>query len=259
MASALRPFHDTPCFDEQTGSPPFATSPAAARARLREPALDFLFDRFGEETWRALRLGFFGGLSDGEVEDAPLLPEPLPAAIQERAGDWLLSEGVLELPHGPIAAFDLLLGPGGPELGAEARAWIAALGAQALALYEVGARTPDGHVCLRHALLRDRPLRRVREDPMTTAGLVRGEIIGARVVAWRGEDVLAGAIYPFPRKAVKILGGVRDSAQVSERDAPPAGGEEAARLVELFVSQAMAWLWLQGLVRSSRVEDGRFR
>jgi hypothetical protein len=223
-------------------------SPATKRAQLLDPALDFLQERHGEAAWRALRLGFLGGLEQEEVEKIPDLPVPIPSAIAMRGDEWLLSEAMIELPEGPVAVYELLLGPSGPRLTAEARAWLAALAGEPLALHEVGARTPDGHLCLRNALHPRRPMRRVQEDPLTTDGLARGEIIGARVVRWEGDDVIAGAIYPFRKKAVKFLGGVRAEARDVEPGVCRLPGE-GERLVELFVSQAMAWLWVQGVVR----------
>jgi len=224
-------------------------SPATKRAALLDPALDHLQMQYGEATWRALRLGFLGGLEQAEVEGIPDLPVPVPSAIAMRGDEWLLSEGMIELPEGPVAVYELLLGPSGPELTAEARAWLAALGGVPLTLYEVGARTPDGHLCLRNALYPRRPMRRVQDDPLTTDGLTRGEIVGARVVRWEDEDVVAGAIYPFKKKAVKFLGGVRKEARDVEPGVCRIPGE-GERLVDLFVSQAMAWLWVQGVVRS---------
>lgn len=230
---------------------------------LAGPALDFLMARYPEGTWHALRYGFFGGLSEEELDAVPRLAAPLGPALYARALDWLLSEGVLEIDGAATAAVDLVLGPHGPRLAPRERRWAEAVGGELLALYEV-----RGCAGARHLELRElrrpgeapRATRRVRVPP-ELAGLDVGEVFAARIVPWPAdpdgteEPTLAGGPLPFPRAAAEMLLSVR----IEARPLGAARRDDDQRLVDLFLSQSIAWTWIQGALQEGAGDRRRAR
>lgn len=65
--------------------------------------------------------------------------------------EWLLADGALDLGDGPVTTTELFLGPGGPLLSTEGRAYLGALRRQPLQLYEVVESMPGEGLVLQDA------------------------------------------------------------------------------------------------------------
>ena len=158
-------------------------------------ALEWIEEQHPEATRTALDEGFFGGLSAAEREGLGELSEGYFEMAQINSMEWLLADGTLDLGDGPVTTTELFLGPGGPLLSTEGRAYLEALRRQPLQLYEVVESMPGEGLVLQDARDPEAAPCRVVERAASRSLPVR-ELIAARVIPGQ-PAVLSGAIYPF--------------------------------------------------------------
>jgi hypothetical protein len=156
------------------------------------------------------------------------LPDGLHGMVQMNLNEWLVAEGTIEVRGERRRIVEVVLGPGGPLFAAEVRQWIEALAAHSLRVYEVQEVVPGEGLWVKDALASKAPRVWVRERS-ASQGLVRWEILGARLIPVGEEWQLSGAVYPIPRPE---LAGLRLGLRAAAR----AGGRKSAPIIA-------TWLW----------------
>ncbi len=201
-----------------------------------ERALKWLEKRYPDEMAAAIHehLGLAG---EDALECMEELPEGLVRMVIVNVNEWMLADGALALEEGDVPVRELLLGPGGPLYDAEQRSWMEALTARPLGLYEVLETTPGTGFRVRDLLHPDEPPVDVRERSASQT-LVRWQILGLRLVPWKGDWLVAGSVYPFVRDAdsPKFLRALREEL------AREAGGDPALERALLSVAIPQEWL-----------------
>jgi hypothetical protein len=201
-----------------------------------ERALKWLEKRYPDEMTAAvhehLRLA-----GEDALERLEELPEDLVRMVVVNVNEWLLADGGLVLDEGDVLVRELLLGPGGPLYDAEQRAWMEALTSRPLGLYEVLETTPGTGFRVRDLFHPDEPPIDVRERSASQT-LVRWQVLGLRLVPWKGDWLVAGSVYPFRRDAdfpefLRLL---------REELAREAGGDPELERVFLSVVLPQEWL-----------------
>lgn len=126
------------------------------------------------------------------------LPPHLHEMLQINIGEWTLADARLEIDGERRPVHELILGPGGPLLPSTGRDWLRRLNENMLGLYEVRESRPGEGLRLHDLLRPEQPDVWVAERGASQS-LVRGDILGARLVAQDDGWVLSGAAYPFRR------------------------------------------------------------
>lgn len=212
-----------------------------ARAeRLSTPRADGLFTavawleqhhRKGFE--RAVADFYDGALLDEEQGDRFLqLPKNLRSMVSINSTEWLLAEGEVEVRGERRRVADLVLGPGGPPLAAEARQWLQGLADHPMGVYEVQETVPDEGVWVKDVATSRAPRLWVSERSASKS-LFRWDILGARLVAVGEEWLFSGAIYPVPRDE---LPGLIADLRATKR----AGGRPSAPIIVCWFRQITA-------------------
>jgi len=161
-------------------------------------ALEWLSARYPEEVAEAVHYDFFGDPDEEEMQAISELPPHLQEMLQVNIGEWTLADAQLEIDGERRPVHELILGPGGPLLPAAGRDWLRRLNENMLGLYEVRESRPGEGLRL-HDLLRPEQADVWVAERSASQSLVRGDILGARLVAQDEGWVLSGAVYPFSR------------------------------------------------------------
>lgn len=116
--------------------------------------------------------------------------------VQINLTEWLLAEGELLVKGESQWVAELLLGPQGPSLDLEQRAWLAQLASRPLRLYDVTEVIPGVGLTVCDVLATEQaPL--VVDERAGSQSLRVGMQIGARVMDVGERHQFSGAIYPF--------------------------------------------------------------
>jgi len=174
------------------------------------------------------------------------LPDDYAQMVTINVHEWLIADGDLAFEDRDVMVRELLLGPGGPLFDAEGRAWIEALTSRPLGWYEVVDTDPGTGFRVRDLLHPEEPPVDVL-DRSASKTLVRWEILAARLVPWKGDWVLSGAIYPFVRDPdfPAILQDMRNEL-ARETEGHP-------ELERAFLSIVLPQEWLLRLLRPKRM------
>lgn len=124
------------------------------------------------------------------------ISEALWQQIQINLTEWLLAEGDIQVKGEQQRVAELLLGPRGPLLTTDQRAWLEQLALRPLRLYDVTEVAPGAGITLCDALATDQAPLAVIERAGSQSLRV-GMQIGARLMEVGGQHQLSGAIYPF--------------------------------------------------------------
>lgn len=162
-------------------------------------ALDWLSRKYPEEVAEAVHFGYFGDPAEDDRRAIDELPPHLQQMLQINIGEWTLADARLEIDGELKPVRELLLGPGGPLLPAAGKEWLRRLGERILSLYEVRESRPGEGLRL-HDLLRPKEVAVWVAERGASQSLVRGDILGARLVQQDEGWVLSGAAYPFSRE-----------------------------------------------------------
>jgi hypothetical protein len=174
----------------------------AARQREKSSAapraLDWLSDKYPEELADAVHFDYLGDPDEEEMRTIHELPPHLQEMLQINIGEWTLADARLNIDGERRPVRELVLGPGGPLLPAVGKDWLRRLGERSLSLYEVRESRPGEGMRLHDLLRPEEPVVWVVERGASQS-LVRGDILGARLVTQGEGWVLSGSAYPFSR------------------------------------------------------------
>ncbi len=201
-----------------------------------ERALKWLDGRYPGEMAEALH-GHLALSVEDAMDRVEELPKELRGMVVANSNEWLIADGALALDEGDVPVRELLLGPGGPLYDAEQRAWMEALTSRPLGLYEVLETTPGTGFRVRDLFHPDEPPIDVRERSASQT-IVQWEVLGLRLVPWKGDWLVAGSIYPLFRDA-DFPEFLRD---LREELAQKAGGDPERERVFLSVAIPQEWL-----------------
>jgi len=161
-------------------------------------ALDWLMNRYPEETTTALDTVFFGELGEDKEAAFGNLPPQFHGMLDLNSSEWLLTDAELELEDGVIPARNLLFGLGGPLLTAHGRIWLEEIGKRSLSLYEIREVRPGEGIRVSDLLDPEQPELWLRERSGSRS-LMQWDILGARLARQDDDWVMTGAVYPFVR------------------------------------------------------------
>jgi hypothetical protein len=189
----------------------------------------------------ALDEHYFGLVDEPHRARIKDLSDDLQDAILINANEWLLGQALLTLRDGRrVRAIELVLGPGGPLLLAEQRAYLETLAVRPLGLYEVRESRPDSGLMLKNLL--DESEREVWVNERSgSRQLVQWDVIGARLVFVDDGWQLSGGVYPF-----KTEEGARLLKAINEllRDLDLAGAKWHSKPVNDAVADIVIGFWL---------------
>ncbi len=210
-----------------------------------ERALEWLERRYPQQVTEAIQeqLELAG---EDAMERLEELPEGYLRMVMVNVNEWLISDGALVLEERDVPVRELLLGPGGPRFDAEERAWMEALTSRPMGWYEVVDTTPGKGFRVRDLLHPEEPPVDVL-DRSASQTVVRWEVLGLRLVPWKGKWLLSGAVYPFVRDAdfPKVLHAMREEvARQTEGD---------PELERAFLSVVLPQEWLLRLLEPKEV------
>ena len=157
--------------------------------------------------------------------------------ISMNLGEWLLTEAQFTTTKGEHRAIELLTDRG-PRLTPRQRAWLKAIAAAPLLLYEVVEVRRDEGLVVRDTLDADAEEFFVQERA-ATHNSVPGMYFGARVVHWDGHDEFSGALYPFTNTEGLQLAALMERTLGSETHTEAPGRHRVANLIRVA--------WLQGI------------
>ncbi len=175
-----------------------ATSQVRGERSAVQTALDWLHTKYPEEVDEAVYSQFFGERDEPELEALSELPSHFAHAVHNNIGEWLLTDAELSIDDRDIPTRDLILGPKGPTLSPQGRAWLQELGKRPLSLYEVCEVNKGEGLLLKDLLYPDQAPVWVREKTATEYA-AKWDILGARLAEKEGDLVLSGAAYPMER------------------------------------------------------------
>ncbi len=179
------------------------------RMRSTSRALEWLWERYGEEVSEAIRTDYLGHLEPWEQEALWEGPGPIRDMLEANTGEWILAEAELLVGRRKVRAVDLVLGPGGPLLGPAAREWLETIAREPVWLFEVVEAEPGKGLRIRDMLGPEGSTLWVRERKGSEA-LRPWSVIGVRLVEDDGQYVFSGAIYAFdPQEGYACLGSIR--------------------------------------------------
>jgi len=212
-----------------------------------ERALKWLETRYPDETEEAVH-GHWALAGEEAMKRLKELSEGLLRMVIVNSNEWLLADGALALADGDVPVRELLLGPGGPLYDAEQRAWMEALTSRPLGLYEVLETTPGTGFRVRDLFHPDEPPIDVRERSASQT-IVRWEVLGLRLVPWKGDWLVAGSVYPLVRDAdfPEFLRALRKEL------AQEAGGDPGRE--RAFLSTAIPQEWLLQLLEPRELPE----
>lgn len=186
------------CLERESGARRESSRPVPSGTSART-AFQWLDRHYLKEVEAAVER-FFTLAGGAAPDNMKALSEGALQMAEVNAYEWLLADGSLVLPAREAPVRELLLGPGGPRFSAEDRAWMEAIAARPLGLYEVADTVPGERFEVRDLLHPAEP-RVWIEDRSAASTVVRWDVLGARLVPWEGGWRLSGAIYQFVREA----------------------------------------------------------
>ncbi len=164
-------------------------------------ALDWLWTHHRHAVEEAVGRQFLGRLDDDEAALLEELDDEADDAFRDQLGDWVLAEAAFEVDGKDTNAAELILGPGGPSLKPEERAWMSALSGRPLSVYEV-LSTPDSSTFVLREPLAPQvdgraPETRVQTEKEIVEAVEIGDLIAARLVPFEDGWHLAAALFPL--------------------------------------------------------------
>lgn len=189
----------------------------ASRAGTVGRALDWIEERHPEAASTALDEAFFGGLSESEREGLGELGAERFEMVHINSREWLIADGELDVGNGPATTTSLVLGPGGPLLSVEGRAYLEEFRRQPLRLYHVVESVPGEGLTLQDA--RDAeaaPLFVV--ERAGSRSLSAHDVIAARIIPGEPAE-LSGAIYGFSGFELQAHQALDELERTGEADA----------------------------------------
>lgn len=197
--------NNTPCpcgsgktFKKCCGNPAEASmiDGPSGHEKAIERALGWLMTKHRPAMMEALEYEIFGELSEEDTEALQALDPDTLQGIEINIMEWLMAEGEISVRDKPKRVAACLLGPGGPLLTVDERAFITQLTTQPLRLYVVTDTVPGQCITLCDALDgRKRPIT-VREKAGSQT-LQAGTYLGCRVLAFEDHYELSGAVHVF--------------------------------------------------------------
>jgi hypothetical protein len=215
-------------------------------------AVEWLGARYAKEVRTAIARDYVGHLPEALRSEVDRLPEQLAFDIQANGTEWLVAEGSIEVRRGSAIerarVSNLVLGPGGPLLLAEQRAFLEAMTRIPIRPYEVLESVAGEGLRLRDLATPGAESVWVRERS-GSAYLVPGDVFGARLVPVQDHVELSGAIYDFPgRVALDLPDELRELlADIGQVIAGPP--EDREEIVALGVAAFVIRRWLLSRVR----------
>jgi hypothetical protein len=164
-------------------------------------ALDWLWTHHRHAVEEAIGRQFLGRLDDDEAALLEELDDEADDAFRDQLGDWVLAESALEIGGKETTAAELILGPGGPSLKPEERAWLSALSGRPLSVYEVLAAPDASSFLLREPLAAPpegkAPETLVQTEAEIVGAVEIGDLLAARLVPFEEGWHLAAALFPL--------------------------------------------------------------
>lgn len=164
-------------------------------------ALDWLWTHHRHAVEEAVGRQFLGRLDDDEAALLEELDDEADDAFRDQLGDWVLAEAELEVDGKETNAGELILGPGGPSLKPEERAWMAALSGRPLSVYEVLSTPDSSSFVLREPLASPvdgrAPETLVQTENEIVSAVEIGDLLAARLVPFEEGWHLAAALFPL--------------------------------------------------------------
>ena len=201
-------------------------------------AQEWLLDRYQEELGEAMTEGFFGSLDKEERARLDEISESLMEMVQHNLSQWLITDSLLEIDGEKVAPIDLVLGPGGPLLRAEQRAYLEHLRSRPLCVYEVLAVSRGEGLSVKDVLGLGDPKNAWVVEHAATKTLREGDLLGARLIWVQGHWELAGGIYPIQR--TRLIQLRRSIEALKKRRLPPREERSAVAL-------AIVHCWLEAV------------
>ena len=192
------------CLQTQRG----AEGPSAAdraHAGATEIVLRWIYERYAEPFEQALVEDMYYFDDEAHAEAFEALSEGHREMIERNGREIVLAEDELDRGDGlAIGWLDLVLGPGGPLLDAEARRYLESLREATMGVYEIVSVQPGKGFTLKSLLDPDEPEHWIKER-LGSQSVRPGEVLGARIVV--GNKVSAMYIIPgaqVPRLLSKL-------------------------------------------------------
>jgi hypothetical protein len=198
----------------------------------------------------ALDADYFGLLDEEARARIGDLSDKLQEGVLINANEWLLAQALLTLRDGrQVRASELILGPGGPLLTADQRAYLETLAVRPLGLYEVHESRPNEGILLKNML--DESEREVWvKEQSGSRGLVRWDVIGSRLIFVDGDWQLSGGAYPFkPEQGARL----RKAILKLLRDPDLAGAKWHSRPANDLLAGTIIGFWLSLLTTPRRI------
>jgi hypothetical protein len=213
---------------------------ASGHSGTAPKALNWLFEKYGQEVYDTLLTAFYGGLDDDEYTQIQNLPEGISNGITVNAMEWLLAEGLITIKSCERRVIDLLFDRGAPLFSIEQRHWLELLSTTPLRLYEVVGIVPGVSMTLKDVLLPEiQSVTVLEKSGSLDANLY--DLMGVRILPIENHFELSGAVYPFPRSRVtELLEDLKNELEGIEPNSP-LGKEITSVLIpdywlELFVT-----------------------
>ncbi len=210
-----------------------AQSPSHAGAVAR--VLSWLTQRHKKAIKVAMDQCMLRLVDDREFLDLGSLDEAILQGIHLNLTEWLLAEGSLQIHGTEQQTLSYALGPSGPLLSLDQRAWLQQLTERPLRLYVVTEVVPGVQMTLCDALDMQAPPVTVRERAGSQADLV-GVQLGARIMTVDDHFELSGALYVFsPLTGNMVITQLREAGN-------PQSGSSKNQVSPMSMVIMRAWL-----------------
>lgn len=182
-------------------------------------ASSWLQEHHEEATTDAFNNIVFAGLDRSYIEALTRLPDGVIEMVYLNGNEYLLAEGIMQIAGESVLCADVVLGPGGPGLSPEQRAYIEAIRHRPMSFYQVTESQPGVGFRVRDLVDEDEPEVWVAA-PVISQGLIgaKGSNFGARLLPgspWR----TSGALYPSQHPHLTHL--IEQVHEVRESDPDP--------------------------------------
>ena len=184
-----------------------------------QTAIDWLQETYPDEVAAAAYFDFMDEPDEERQAAIDMLSGRFENAVDVNLGEWLLADAQLEVNGQDVAASEVILGKGGPQLSARGREWLQELAKRPLALYEVREVIKEKGVILGDMLHPELPPVEIREKAATRF-LRPWDTFGARLL-WQDDSfVMSGAVYPMDREmALDCLAAITSELEHENGDA----------------------------------------
>ena len=227
---------------------------ALDRSRAVATAAAWLMSQHTDGFAEAIEDGYYRSLDDEGWELLRALPEDLREVAELNAMEWVLAEGEIYLGEGDDAprsrAMELVLGPGGPALSPDQRAYLEAMASRPLRVYEVLESRPGEGLLLKDLL--DPALNpHWVGDRRASRDIVPWQVIGVRLLPAGADWEFSLAAYPLSAELGAVIAEeLPEKIAKAARSIPP---DTPAGVLERATGKAIIATWLFDLLAPQRI------